>query len=341
MRIPKMPKQVLDLLAQNNINENDILAGTRTDMNTACEYADGFMVLTKEKLFIASSPAVSSSIHVFKGYPQNKLAEAMRDWTARVYSVEELSEVKIERQVACAVLTAQVNGNERILAAFSNLCVKYAYELVRCFQNPDKASEDGREEEEFCPKCGTMYPDQSRKICPKCMDRKSVFFRTFSYFKPYTGAIILLLICIIMTALLNLVWPYLSGTVLYDYVLEKNLAFLKPVGMEKIEAFTALLLLVAVMFVTKLVLQLFQVAHGVITAKVVVNVVRDMKKDVFCQMGKLSIQFYKSRQTGSLMTRVLSDADRVTSFFVDVMPYVFVHGFTIIASLLVMFSMRW
>ncbi|MGN1085133.1 MAG: ABC transporter transmembrane domain-containing protein, partial [Lachnospiraceae bacterium] len=311
-------------------------------MNTACEYADGFLVLTKEKLAVAASPAVPSAIHIFKGYPRTELAEALREWTITVYSAEELSEVKIERQVACAVLTAKVNGTERILAAFSNLCMKSAYEFVRRFQNLDKASEeDEKEEEEFCPKCGTMYPDQNRKVCPKCMDRKSVFLRTFAYFKPYSGAMAMLFVCIALTALFNLIWPYLSGTVLYDYVLAKNLEFLAPLGMEKIEAVTALTLLVGVMFVTKLMLQFFQIAHGVITAKVVVNVVRDMKKDVFRQMGKLSIQFFKSRQTGSLMTRVLSDADRVTGFFVDVMPYLFVHGFTIIATLVVMFLMRW
>lgn len=342
MRIKKMPKQVKELLKRHNIEETDILTGAKTDMNTACEYADGYLFLTKEKLAIAASPAVLSSVHVFKGYPTEELKDELRDWSVTVYPVEELSEVRIERQVACAILTAKVNGTERILAAFSNLCIKHAYELVRLLENPEKGSgEEEKEDEEFCPICGTMYPDQNRKICPKCMDRKSVFFRTFSYFKPYTGAMVLLLASIVITAMLNLIWPYLSGTVLYDYVLKKNLSILKPLGLKQVEAFTALTLLVVVMFVTKLILQVFQIIHGVITAKVVVSVVRDMKKDVFKQMGKLSIQFFKSRQTGSLMTRVLSDADRVTGFFVDVLPYAFVHGFTIAATLIVMFMMRW
>ena len=366
MHIPNMPEKVWDLLGRQGIEKDQIILGARTDMNTACEYTEGFLVLTKEKLAIASSPAVPSEVHIFKGYPVSSEPKELRDWNLVVYSAGELSEVRIERQVACAVLTAKVNGTERILAAFSNFCIKNAYELVRELEhmNNDENGEeheghgkrgrhgwhgrpgghgrhDGQEHEEYCPKCGTMYPDMNRKICPKCMDRKSVFVRTFSYFKPYTGALILLFLSIIITALLNLIWPYLSGTVLYDYVLRKNLAFLEPLGLENIKAFTALTVLVVVMFLTRLVLQLFQIIHGVITAKVVVSVVRDMKKDVFEQMGKLSIQFFKSRQTGSLMTRVLSDADRVTGFFVDVLPYVFVHGFTIIATLTVMFSMRW
>ena len=345
MRIPNMPEKVWDLLKRQGIEKNQILLGARTDMNTACEYADGYLVLTKEKLAIASSLEVPSEVHIFKGYPVSNEPKEAREWNLVVYSVEELDETRIERQVACAVLTAKVKGTDRILAAFSNLCIKNAYELVRRLEHLDKEDAGDKhekpEEEEYCPKCGTMYPDMNRKICPKCMDRKSVFVRTFSYFKPYTGAIILLFISIAVTALLNLIWPYLSGTVLYDYVLRKNLTFLAPLGLEKIQVFTALTVLVVVMFLTRLVLQLFQIIHGVITAKVVVSVVRDMKKDVFHQMGKLSIQFFKSRQTGSLMTRVLSDADRVTGFFVDVLPYVFVHGFTIVATLVVMFTMRW
>ncbi|MDE7061450.1 MAG: ABC transporter ATP-binding protein/permease, partial [Lachnospiraceae bacterium] len=58
-------------------------------------------------------------------------------------------------------------------------------------------------------------------------------------------------------------------------------------------------------------------------------------------MGKLSISFYKSRQTGSLMTRVLRDAERVTGFFIDGAPYILINTFVIISTLTVMFSIRW
>ena len=66
-----------------------------------------------------------------------------------------------------------------------------------------------------------------------------------------------------------------------------------------------------------------------------------MKKSIFGNMGKLSISFFRSRQTGSLMTRVMSDADRVTGFFIDGCPYIFINGLTIIVSLCFMFSIKW
>lgn len=75
-------------------------------------------------------------------------------------------------------------------------------------------------------------------------------------------------------------------------------------------------------------------------AQVVADTVRDIKQDVFAALGRLSIGFFTSKQTGSLMTRVLSDAERVTNFFLDGFPYIFIHGFTIIATFCVMFRLN-
>ena len=58
---------------------------------------------------------------------------------------------------------------------------------------------------------------------------------------------------------------------------------------------------------------LYEVITGVLTATIVPDVVREMKTQIFKSMGKLSISFYNNRQTGSLMTRVLSAA-RITSY---------------------------
>ncbi len=196
------------------------------------------------------------------------------------------------------------------------------------------------DEIQYCPKCGNMYPDNNRKICPNCMDRRNVFFRVFSYFKPYRVKFILLFLCTVATALFSLVWPYLNGQILYDEILARDTSFLDKFGIQNKDFVLALFFLVMIMLGTKIMQLLLQIMQGVLTAQMVVNVVRDMKKDVFRIMGKLSINFYKSRQTGGLMTRVMSDADRITGFFVDGAPYILIHGFTIIASIIVMFGIN-
>lgn len=89
---------------------------------------------------------------------------------------------------------------------------------------------------------------------------------------------------------------------------------------------------VAAMIVARILQRGVTLVQGVLMAQVVADTVRDMKQDVFAALGRLSIGFFTSKQTGSLMTRVLSDAERVTNFFLDGFPYIFIHGFTIIAS---------
>ena len=105
-------------------------------------------------------------------------------------------------------------------------------QLCKVFDKIKKQEEITKEDldvskgKECCPKCGMIYPDQERKVCPKCMDKKSILLRVLAYFLPYKSSLIFMMICYLGTALLNLVWPYLSGTVLYDQVLAKNEDFL-------------------------------------------------------------------------------------------------------------------
>lgn len=193
----------------------------------------------------------------------------------------------------------------------------------------------------YCPKCGMMYPNRDRRVCPRCMDKKSIFVRTFKYFMPYKVLMIFMIVMYLLVAALNLVWPYLNGTVLYDYILTKNPEFLNKIGIKNGNFILALFLVILTMFMARLTGRALTILQGVFTAQIVSSVVRDIKKDIFGAMGRLSISFFRSRQTGSLMTRVLRDADRVTSFFIDGLPYVFINSFTLIATLIMMFSINW
>ena len=372
-------KAVLKLLEENGIKEDDIFAASPVDMNTECEYADGFVVVTLEKLAIITSPPDITEVRSFKGYmtKQTPLQKDEKQWALKLYELDKVEALKTELQVACSVLVADIDGITYRLIAFSNLYKREMHKLIRTFDRLSaelksgdkkeggpggefKKDEDsglskeerlekiktyGKEEEgeknEYCPICGMMYPDRSRKVCPRCMDRKSIFFRVLGYFKPYRGRIAVMFTCYILTSLLNLVWPYLNGTILYDKVLAKNNEFLKQFGIEDGKYITALLMVVLTMLMTRVTLIFINMLQGVFAAKIVTGVVCDMKKSIFGNMGKLSINFFRSRQTGSLMTRVMSDADRVTGFFIDGCPYIFINGLMIIVSLVMMFSIKW
>lgn len=385
MKKDLFPKAVLKLLKENGIEEEDIFAASATDMNTDCLYADGFVVVTLKALAIVMSAPDDTEIRSFKGYmsKESAIASSDKEWTVKIYDLKTTENLKAEPQVACSVLTADIDGVTYRLTAFSNLYKREMHQLVRTFDKicmetkaaeklegkesfgkegpgkpePEKPeSPESKEEriqklkvygkdednkDEYCPTCGMMYPDKSRKVCPRCMDRRSIFMRVLGYFKPYKVKIAGLFLCYILTAGLNLVWPYLNGTILYDKVLAKNNAFLEKFGIQDGEFITALLMVVLTMLMARITIIVIGMIQGVFAAKIVTSVVRDMKKSIFGNMGKLSISFFRSRQTGSLMTRVMSDADRITGFFIDGLPNIFISGFTILVSLGFMFSIKW
>ncbi len=335
-------------MSDHSIKEDSILAASRTDMNVEGEYADGFVVLTADKLAIITSPPDRTQLRSFKGYiSRNDIPEINTELAIRIFENEKLDKLVCEPLVACSQLTCENEGISLRLTAFSNLYRESMHRLARTFsrlKNPEPGFPDMSEKDEsddYCPKCGMMYPDKNRKICPKCMDRKSVFMRTLAYFKPYAPQIAVLLFCYVAMSVFNLVWPYLNGTILYDYILGKNEAFLAKLGITDGRYLTALFVVVGGMLASRVIMVLLQMIQGVMTAGIVTGVVRDIKKSIFANMGKLSISFFRSRQTGSLMTRALSDAERVTGFFIDGMPWLFIHGLSTIATIVVMFTIKW
>lgn len=342
----KIPESLTKRLTQDGIKVEDVLLYSSTDLTCEGLFGEGFVVLTAGGLQIYEAEADEKNIRYFKGYEYvneaQAWAEAERSWQGIFHSLADIEKLWIENGVGCNLLIAKKGEGEICLAMFTHQYKKVVADVLKVFEQIKRgdAVELPESKEERCPKCGRMYPDDVRKICPHCTDRKSVLFRVMGYFKPYKLHFAVMFLCTLITAGLNLVWPYLNGTILYDKVLARNEAFLQQLGIKNGDFVVALFMLVLTMAMTKITLLLLQIAQGVLTAKMVVGVVRDMKKSVFRNMGKLSISFYRSRQTGGLMTRVMSDADRITGFFVDGAPYVLIHGLTIIVSVVVMFRIN-
>lgn len=342
----EIPVDIKGLFSDNGIAAEDIIYIAVSDMDMKRHFADGCVALTRDLLIVAGSSYSRGSVHKFGGYAPEWSENGKESEKLVTYPISSVDSIDVIRQVNGGLLFAAVNGKDTVLTEFSNTRAEGFDRLCRIFRKQKEGKElteedfKGRNRHECCPKCGTLYPDQTRKVCPRCTDKKSLFFRVLGYFKPYAGLIVLMMVCYLLTALLNLAWPYLNGRILYDKVLGKNeelLAFLGlPAG-----RFTVLLgFVVITMMLCKLANQILSIIQGVITARIVLGVVRNIKADVFASMGRLSISFYNNRETGGLMTRVLSDANEVTNFFIDGLPYFFIHAFTIVSTCVVMFAMN-
>ena len=346
--IPQDIQNILKNIPEvEQLDLSGFICAVMCDMDLSGEYAEEHIILTKEKLFVLRAE-YPYDIITFGGYFKDKKVEIKRkkqSFSVDTYDISLLSEPFVTTYVACGDLSCKYDGGFIRLAMFSNRQSRAVHRLQKILavlcEGKEPSKKDLEESpDKLCPKCGSPYPEQERQICPKCTDKRSIFMRIFSYFKPYRFKIGVLLFCTLASAAAGVVLPYLNGQVLYKQVLGKDPALLGQLPFLKNSYVAALLLLILTIIVLKLSSQLFGTIQGRITAKIVPPVVSDIKCSIFDSMGRLSLKFFLSKQTGTLMTRILEDSNQVTGFFIDALPYIFVNGLTIIFSVAMMFYLN-
>ena len=246
-------------------------------------------------------------------------------------------------------LLSDYEGKSKKIAALTNLYLEQMNLFIRHFENIKNGKdidfglnvkEEEDEEELYCPICKTMYPDPSKKICPKCTNKRTIFGRVLKYFFKYKISIFILALTYITSAVISIAWPYLNGKVLFDHVLMKDNDYLAKFGLRG--KYTLALLVVTLMLIgCRLISEVSNMVQMAVMAKISTATVRDIKTDVFNSMSKLSLNFFTSKQTGGLMTRVSSDSLKVTMLFIDCLPSIIVQGLTIIVTFVVMYRLNW
>ena len=342
-----LPGSFVKVLEKYGIGKDQVVFAAMGDLDEEFRFADTIVALTKEKLVVARYPYVEKREFRMGGYDSWLTHDSTSTEPAvLLYDLKDVEELKVLRQVSTGVFMGKIDGVERYLCQFSNTKMEAFMRMGRLLDKMKKDEEikeedlDVKKGKECCPKCGMIYPDQERKVCPKCMDKKSILTRLLSYYNPYKKVLFLLMFCYLVSAGLNLVWPYLSGTTLYDKVLVKDEAFLAQMHLPAGRFVLALGVLVIVMLVTKILLQALSIFQGVLTARMAPEIVAKLKSQVFDSMGRLSISFFTKRQTGGLMTRVSSDAEEITGFLIDGIPYFLINVATILSTCVIMFMLN-
>ncbi len=332
-----MPEELKTLLGAKGLLTGEILVFAEADMDISCEFRRHILVLCRDKLIFGYSLDMGITEKNTKNIP-------FEGFTFEEISLSRLSAPAIDTFVVGGTFRVAVDGEQKRICTFTNT-YKGRINRLKDILNTLIKGEEIKEErlfedirEEFCPKCGMKYPDRGRRVCPKCADKRATFFRLASYFKNHKLYIAAICLLCILSALVNSVWPMLSGSWLYDGVLAKNIdnSIFSALPIKDFSVW--LLLLVLTMVAVKFLQQLFGIIQGRLVAKIVPEVVATIKKKVFATIEHLSVSFFTGKETGGLMTRITGDANEVTNIFIDGLPYILPNLFTIIFSCAVMFA---
>jgi ATP-binding cassette subfamily B protein len=339
----KLPKEVVTALQSNGWTEDELLYWTVCDRGLTGGFIDTYLVLSKTKLGIVSHDGEPVQDKWFKGFVlkkhRKKRMQAEQKWgrlNVETLELDRVESVKLVNLVASGMFVMKLPEGERAIAALTNGLMGRAAKFVSLFDklkkdeailSQDTADEDG---EAACPKCGMIYPEQGRPVCPRCMKKHAIFFRLLSFAGKYKWSIFFIVLFMLLNSATGLVIPYLQGTILFDQALGGTGRFAGQIG---------IVILLIVLFRTLSLM--FGVFYGVINAKLAANVAFDLKASVFSAMQRLSLSFFQKRQTGQLMTRVNNDATELQFFFVDGISYFIVNAMNIVGITAVLLIMDW
>ena len=345
LKLSEMPKKLKALLEERGMLSSDVLIYAEADMDVSCEFRHHVIILTEGALINGRRRTLTPDLTENK--PSVKRERDWENYDFEVLEKERISACGIDDMVVGGVLYVCLDGEERPLCAYTN-AYKGIIDRVRdvlCLIIEGKdIPEDKLVREnriEVCPKCGRRYHNSDRRVCPKCMDKRKIFFRLGSFFKPYILQIAVMCVMSLLLSVMSALWPYLSGSILYDGVLgkDRSVSFLSKIP---VNDFAVLLLMLALtMAVCKVLQQLFGVIQGRMVAKVVPAAVSTIKKRVFGAIQSLSVSFFTGKRTGGLMTRIVSDANQVSDLFIDGIPYVLPNLLILCFSFTVMFMTNW
>lgn len=327
LKLCDTPTAVTAFFQQNNIDISSALAVMRSDMAFPGIKADTFIVLTEEKLIVAEG------ILILQKQGRTRV-QRFDCFDKREYLISEMEEPKAELLISTARITAKMGEDTVPLFDVSSACKHEANVICACINElkkdgkiDEKKHADERGKDKFCPKCGMRYPDQQRKVCPKCLEKTKLIKKMASLFSRYKGYMLILLAAFLASSALSVAVPYVSNQLLYGEVLEEGGSMYGMIG-------TVVLLIIGV----RIAFLVVNLLVGTLSSRTAAQVTYDLKMLIFENINKLSLSFFTSRQTGGLMTQVNGDATTLYWFFCDGFPYLITNILTLICVMGVMLA---
>ena len=148
-----------------------------------------------------------------------------------------------------------------------------------------------------------------------------------SYFRPHIKLFLLDMCCAFCVALVDLIYPLISRSAMYDMLPSKAYG-----------TFFLVMALVVLAYLVRSLLQFVITYWGHLFG---VRVEADIRRDLFRHMQTLGFDYFDRHRTGQLMSRLTTDLFELTELAHHGPEDLFISCATIIGALIVMFTIEW
>ena len=167
--------------------------------------------------------------------------------------------------------------------------------------------------------------DEEKANQPKVT--RALLRRIFSYFKPYSAKLLLLLLTIAATSFLTLFPSILTGRIIDEGLMKLDMRALVKY----------ILLSLAVMLGANLT----GVLQSYINTWIAQHITFDMRNQMYAHLQKMSQRFFTTNNQGDIITRMTSDIDGVKQLITNNLTFILSDFVTVIISLIAMFRKNW
>ena len=241
------------------------------------------------------------------------IARALTDSAAfeiTSFPIRRLSAVRETPGLSATTLTMLAGPGEPPLAI-----VRYSHRQRRAFENlrfvleeriAERAVNPAHADREYAEAVAHPVRDAQAVVADR---PRAVIWRLLGYLAPYRRELTIGMTAATLITIVSLVPPWLAGYVL-DRLVAPARAGTLPVGRAALLAWLA----VSAMAMVALVRQAAAVIRLRLMAIMGEWVARDLRTELYEHLQRLSVAFFARKKTGSIITRVSADTDRLWEF---------------------------
>ena len=331
-----LPDSLENTLQNLNIPIGQIRFAVQSDINSSGSYGEEWFILTEAAVF-----TVTGEGEVLHYIPYKSVlgirAEVVVDAGLLVLETEEGTVDLIRYSNGCAAkfgFVARFIGDE---IEFRN------------GKRDEAPIWDYKPEDHSCKSCGILLPDEFSP-CPACTKKHKVMLRILSYIRPYRGRAILYTIFLIVMTLITLMPPYFTR-ILVDDILQLSVA---PDAVSEasetwlgeifrgIQPLTVALSVAVGMLLAILVIStIFSIFQQRLGAWLTFRIASNIRAHVYQHLHNLSIRFFDKRTTGTVISHITEDSERLQDFMLEGLSFLSVQLFLFFGIGSMLFLMNW
>ncbi|MDE0638525.1 MAG: ABC transporter ATP-binding protein [Candidatus Poribacteria bacterium] len=334
--LDELPESIEATLKTLDIQFEEVRFAVRSDVNSTGSYGEEWFVLTDAAIF-----TVAGEGEVLHYVPYQSVLG-----------------IRAETVVDAGLLVLETREGTVDLIRYSNGCAAKFGFVARFIGDEIEFREGNRDEppiwdykveEHSCKTCELPLADEYSP-CPACTKKHRVMLRVLTYIQPYRGRVLLYILFVIVGTLITLITPYFSGILIDDILLlndattptpDDQTTWLGNIFRAIQPAALALTIAVGTLLVTQVISILFNILQSRLAAWLTFRIAANIRAHVYEHLHNLSIRFFDKRTTGTVISHITEDSERLQDFLLEGMSFLSVQLFMFFGIGTVLFFLNW